>query len=321
MAADTKIEWADHTFNAWWGCKAISPGCDNCYAKALAKRAGRDFAVRTRMSSNYWQQPGKWNDNAAAFHAVHGRRQRVFCCSLADVFDNEVPAEWRHDLFNLIAQTPSLDWLLLTKRPQNIVRMVQEAGCIAGNGTRYLPGNVWLGATAEDQRRAEINVPALLKAKELTGAAIAFLSMEPLLGQVDLRHVGAGLGGCLKRQANYEASGAITRTPRIDWVIVGGESGPKARPMHPDWARSLRDQCDAAGVKFLFKQWGEWASTWHARLDPAVAERKPYVHVTPMCRLDGTNMSAPNYQLDRIGKRAAGRLLDGVTHDEFPESQ
>jgi len=261
MASNSKIEWCDHTFNPWVGCTKVSPGCDHCYAEALMDK--RMHVVqwgqgRKRTRAANWKLPLLWERGHGDFMTLHNRRQRVFCASLADVFDNDVPTDWREDLFELVRCTPHLDWLLLTKRPQNITRMVRAHGAIAGNATRYLPLNVWLGTTVEDQKRADINIPALLRTRGDLGAGVLFLSMEPLLGPVDLERPRPGPdldqgGGRMICQPWLIQSG-------IDWVIVGGESGPNARPMHPAWAQSLRDQCQAAGVPFLFKQWGHQAA-------------------------------------------------------------
>ena len=260
MAANTKIEWADHTFNPWVGCTKISPGCDHCYAEGWAKRTG-DAALwqgnRRRTSDANWRLPLKWNREAEAA----GVRRRVFCASLADMFDNQAEVSWRHALWELIHDTPHLDWLLLTKRPQNIAKMLPNYD------THPLPDwgqgwpNVWLGTTVENQAEADRRIPLLLGVP----AAKRFLSCEPLLGPVDLTAVQQTVdpgffGDCLQwyhKGYCHEIEGISY--PTIDWVIAGGESGPGARPMHPNWARSLRDQCAAAGVPFLFKQWGEWA--------------------------------------------------------------
>lgn len=308
MAENTKIEWAHHTFNPWMGCQKVSPACDHCYAevntavRALGVQWGPG-AERRRTSAANWHQPLKWNLQAARL----GIRYRVFCASLADVFDNAVPDQWRTDLFELIRITPNLDWLLLTKRPQNIVRMVHASGAIAGNGARFLPDNVWLGTTAEDQDRADQNIPVLLRTRSELGARVLFVSMEPLLGPVDLRYLQpgdppteinalAGTHGVLRPHGG-ECS-------RVDWIIVGGESGHQARPMHPDWVRSLRDQCLAARVPFMFKQWGNWAP---ARAGIEIIS-STYDHKFE----DGTWM-------ERVGqKKDAGRLLDGRTWDEVP---
>jgi protein gp37 len=229
--AETKIEWTitilpdgtvirGYTFNPWMGCTKVSPGCEHCYAESLSKRYGKEIwgkgKERYRTSSAYWKNPLRWNAEAAK----GGYRIKVFCASMADVYDPEVPEEWRSDLFQLIRRTPHLDWLILTKRPQNIVAMMHGEA---------LPENVWLGTSVEDQYRADLRIPVLVSIP----ATIHFLSVEPLLESVDL----GTLAG-------------------IDWVIVGGESGHHCRPMDLEWARDIRDQCRAAGVAFFMKQLG-----------------------------------------------------------------
>lgn len=302
MSENSKIEWTDHTFNPWEGCQKVSPGCDHCYAETRNARYAGGTAVnwgpgapRRRTSAANWRKPLAWNAAHAEFFAQHGRRQRVFCASLADVFDNAVDPAWRADLFELIEQTPNLDWLLLTKRIGNAASMTAQVRPGYDNWLHDV-GNVWLGASIVNQEEADRDIPKLLG----TPARVRFLSMEPLLGPVDL---------C---QAHF----APVKLPRVDWIIVGGESGPGARPMHPNWARSLRDQCAAAGVPFLFKQWGEWL--------PAVEGRS----ITgPVLILEGAAPFTNNPQwhgfedgqkVARVGKKAAGRQLDGVQHDGYP---
>ncbi len=301
MSSNSKIEWTDHTFNPWIGCTKVSPACDHCYAERstpsrtlkVAWGAGRP---RHRTSPGNWKDPGLWNAQAEAFAAQHGRRQRVFCASLADVFDNEVDREWRDDLATLILDTPNLDWLLLTKRIGNAGRML---------GEMFLdgpPDHLWLGATICNQTEYDRDIAKLKQVP----ARVRFLSMEPLLGRVDL-----GLCDCDHGSipAPHNAGGVTcpkcngTGGHRVDWVIVGGESGPNARPMHPDWARSLRDQCQAVGVPFLFKQWGEWLPMLGQAEGVAVGKK------TTMP--DGSVMGW-------AGKKAAGRMLDGRTWDEVP---
>jgi protein gp37 len=306
MAETTKIEWTDATFNPWMGCTRVSLGCDHCYAATatpirtmgITWGPGED---RKRTSAGNWDQPLRWNAQHAEFFARTGRRRRVFCASLADVFDNEVPAEWRADLFRVIALTPHLDWLLLTKRIGNAAAMIDAAMRAIGDvaWAREPWRNVWLGATIVNQEEADRDIPKLLA----TPAHLHFLSMEPLLGPVSLhRFMGQGFG------------------PAPSWVIVGGESGPGARPMHPEWARSLRDQCAAVDVSFLFKQWGEFAPT-----EIAIGE-----YLAPDPTREGERIAGPGGQLTscpdgdrftvmrRVGKKAAGRLLDGVEHNGFP---
>lgn len=335
MAENTSIEWADHTFNPWIGCQVASPdGCKNCYAERLVKRFGDDFAQRRRTSEANWKLPLKWNAQAAR----EGRRFRVFCASLADVFDNQVPEPWRWDLFRLIAATPHLDWLLLTKRIGNAREMLNSAAAaVAGEFVgatewdRHQWPNVWLGATVVNQAEADRDIPKLLA----TPARVRFLSIEPMLGPIDLTRIELHKGPIkLLPDAPAEWRGmrevavvmnALKGSKQLgmaplSWVICGGESGPGARPMHPDWARSLRDQCAAAGVSFLFKQWGEWAPAESVGDDDdrKLAER--------WIRLDGTEPPAGQgvdfFRGDEVlywvGKKAAGRQLDGRTHDEFP---
>lgn len=226
MAEDSKIEWTDHTFNPWTGCTKVSPGCDHCYAESWAKRSGHVLwgnHDRKHTTQAYWRSPLAWEDRARRFFHEHGRRQRVFCASLADVFDNQAPQSWRDELFALVRKTPSLDWLMLTKRPQNIRKMLPIDW-----GAGY--DNVWLGTTAEDQARYDQRWPHLAAAP----AAVRFISYEPAIGPLRLA-----------------ASGM-----QPDWLICGGESGGKARDMSPGWARSITEDCTALGVAFFFKQWG-----------------------------------------------------------------
>jgi protein gp37 len=370
MAADTKIEWCDHTFNPWIGCTKVSRaatgggGCDGCYAevstpaRVLRSKGAETWgpgAPRVRTSVANWKMPLRWDAQHEAFFAQHGRRQRVFCASLADVFDNAVDPQWRVDLFNLILSTPHLDWLLLTKRIGNAARMIEET---LPDNMKALPADcpvawpwphVWLGATVVNQAEADRDIPKLLAAP----AAKRFLSMEPLLGPVDLSRIDidghseiyplAGTTNC-----EDDDGDPTPDLPALDWVIVGGESGPGARPMHPDWARGLRDQCATAGVPFLFKQWGEWfpisqqaeefthrlyRANRKARLhedqgalddcygrtclvEQAVIHEDGSVHtpLAPMAFLQGTGAMLTF----KAGKKAAGRALDGREWNEVP---
>ena len=323
MAANSKIEWCDHTFNPWLGCTRVSPACDHCYAESWARRTGRPHlwqGERQRTAPANWRQPLLWNRQAAR----DGTRPRVFCASLADVFDNQVPPAWREDLWRLISETLDLDWLLLTKRPQNIRKMLPTHW-------NYPWPNVWLGTTVENQAEADRRIPHLLNVP----AAVRFLSCEPLLGPVALKpwlsRGDAGLAAidplaaALLRGAEAERSAWVR--PAIDWIICGGESGPKARPMHPDWARALRDQCATAGVPFFFKQGGEWAVASRKNGYRGVADmamnNAHWVHsdgamTKPSARRDGHEVRDDVWAMWKAGKKAAGRLLDGRTHDEFP---
>ncbi len=214
-------------------------------ASRLAACCGALTPERRVFGDKHWNEPLKWNARAER----EGRRMRVFCASMADVFDKDAPAGARARLLSLIADTPHLDWLLLTKRIGNATRMLQDAcmhdGRLMDASDRYRPPpNVWLGATVVNQEEADRDIPKLLA----TPARVRFLSIEPMLGPIDLR-----IGGM--SMPDYAPHRPL---PQVSWVIAGGESGPYARPAHPDWFRSLRDRCAAAGVPFHFKQWGEW---------------------------------------------------------------
>lgn len=339
MTANSKIEWTDHTFNPWIGCQAVSPACDHCYAEKLVNgRMRGDFSQRRRTSDSNWRQPLAWNRKAEK----EGRRYRVFCASLADVFDNQAEEMWRADLWQLIEATPHLDWLLLTKRPQNVQNMLPTGW---GDGWP----NVWLGTTVENQTEADRRIPHLLKVP----AKVRFLSCEPLLGPVDLtavrwpcpkeHYVDVLRGGYWNMAPHlFGAPAARPGEPRggftnhsdmpgqpgmIRWVIAGGESGPGARPMHPDWARSLRDQCAEAGVAFHFKQWGEWGvSTPHTAWAPAgslkaftISSSTDRKRIGRTIYEAGSGEGQPSAILDRIGKARAGRLLDGREHNAVPQ--
>ncbi|HRH29642.1 MAG TPA: phage Gp37/Gp68 family protein, partial [Aquabacterium sp.] len=222
MSENTKIEWCDHTFNPWEGCQKVGPGCDHCYAETRNARFSGGQAInwgpgapRRRTSAGNWAKPLKWQANAAAFQSEHGRRQRVFCASLADVFDNAVPPEWRLDLFKLIAETPDLDWLLLTKRIGNVPAMLGDYRTVP------LVPNIWIGATITSQAEADRDIPKLLAVP----ARVRFLSMEPLLGPVSFEGMFANQNDVRDHTNMLE---------ELAWVIVGGESGPGARPMSPN---------------------------------------------------------------------------------------
>jgi protein gp37 len=284
MGESTAISWTDHTFNPWWGCTRVSPGCQHCYAEAFAKRTGHDVwgqgGARRFFGDKHWAEPLRWDRQAEA----DGRPHLVFCASMADVFEDrpELVAP-RADLYDVIRATPHLIWQLLTKRPENVMGMVPDAWEYA----REWPSNVWIGTTVEDQQRADERIPELLAIP----APVRFLSCEPLLGPVDLwphlvgcqHESDSGLGDNLWR---CDACGAVRREvedpdgpvhvmqlrprrdyrarydtvqpgrPGIDWVIVGGESGPGHRPLDLDHARRIREDCLHAGVPFLFKQVG-----------------------------------------------------------------
>ncbi|MBN1430465.1 MAG: phage Gp37/Gp68 family protein [Anaerolineae bacterium] len=249
MGENTGISWTDHTFNPWWGCQKVSEGCKNCYAEHLANHRlhmsvfGPVATTRRKgMSENYWEQPFKWNKAAPAGLGVI--RKRVFCASMADVFeDHPQVEEWRERLWAVIEVTPNLDWLLLTKRPENIEAMLPDRW-IFGSGT---PKNIWLGASAENQDHLDSRWPVLQSIGRTWGIRYLFLSLEPLLGPINLE--------VAYEYHEHDEDGHNWRCG-VDWVIVGGESGFNARPMNLGWARAVRDQCVENEIPFFFKQVG-----------------------------------------------------------------
>lgn len=363
MGENSKIEWCEHTFNPWHGCTKVSTGprgaCEKCYAASLAARygwgrfggPGDGVGYRTRTGPANWKKPLAW-DRAAA---KAGTRPFVFCASLADVFDNQVEPQWRRDLFDLIRATPALVWLLLTKRPQNIERLFGEAMLDppdGGSGYPW-PANAAIGCTVVTQEEADRDVPALLQAKAALKPAFAFVSMEPLMGPVDLTRVDDGAAhrevpedewGCLDDEDSPPAlwwdaltgersimHGGATGDWRrydasLDWVIAGGESGPGARPSHPDWFRDLRDQCATARTPFLFKQWGEWTPGENAGPVTGPQTGAYFDDDGAWSLSQFTRRAAEDLHTDdepdvwRVGKKAAGRLLDGVLHDARPSA-
>lgn len=278
---NSAIEWTHHTFNPWWGCTKVSAGCDNCYAANLSRRYGHNVwghdTQRRFLSDATWNQPLVWNSEAAAA----GAHERVFCASMGDVFEcrsDLVPHRLR--LLNLIGATSNLNWLLLTKRPHSIKKLLPH-------GYEF-PANVWLGTTVENQEAANKRIKHLL---EFKAPAVRFLSCEPLLGPVDIRRY-------LERGPNEVA---------VNWVIAGGESEHGARPMNPEWAESLLAQCQEAGVPFLFKQWGSWALV--NQVDGVSAKRK----IIEVQRQDGSSV-----QMVNVGKKVAGRVLNNKEWTDFP---
>jgi protein gp37 len=280
MAKDSAIEWTHHTFNPWWGCTKVSPGCKHCYAETWARRVGQELwgahAPRRELSEAYWRQPLLWNAEAVRL----GERRRVFCASMADVFEDRRDLDTRRErLWHLIAATPKLDWLLLTKRPHKVTALAPYG--------EHWPGNVWLGSTAENQKWLDRRMVELSAIK----AKILFLSCEPLLGPIDL--------------SRWVAAAQRGEQRLINWVIAGGESGHHARPPHPEWFTSLRDQCVRANISFHFKQWGNWR--------PARPQEVNGYKARTLFLTNGDRILIAN-----IGKKKAGRVLDGRTWDDYP---
>lgn len=348
MADGTKIEWTDATWNPITGCSVVSPGCTNCYAMALAGTRLKSHESRkdltkevngkhvwtgqVRFNAEWLDQPLRWT-----------KPRQIFVCAHGDLFAEGVPDEWLDRIFAVMALARQHTFQVLTKRPERMRAYIERFkpspamdGFVTRDGVHSsdsprgwpifgnwpLP-NVWLGVSVEDQRRADERIPILLD----TPAAIRWISAEPLLGPVMLtnifdytnEHATDALAGRRYFNPRDDEGSAVNR---LNWVVAGGESGPNARPMHPDWARSLRDQCAAAQVPFLFKQWGEYAPRRAAEPADNVDARKALI-----VRPDGGITSgllaygSDAWLMDKAGKRTAGRLLDGVEHNGFPETR
>ena len=300
MGANTKIEWTDATWNPVTGCTHVSEGCRNCYAERVLPRTGQSFD-KVVCHPDRLDAPLHWK-----------RPIRIFVNSLSDLFHEDVPDEFIAKVFLTMISAKRHTFQILTKRPRRMLDLLEKPSAafpLAMMVGDVLP-NVWLGVSCEDQHTADER--ALLLSQ--TPAAVRFISAEPLLGPISLKGYIGELWFCNKcgfvGESTQDGKGfhdrcnyfAGKQRPLLDWVIVGGESGPMARPMHPDWARSLRDQCQAAGVPFFFKQCGEW------REEPNMPDEHAHVFS------DGTRMGRP-------GKKAAGRMLDGRTWDEMPTAK
>lgn len=314
MGKVTGISWADHTFNPWIGCAKVSAGCQNCYAEhdtfpRMERAAGVELwgvnAARHVTGDGNWRQPETWNRRASRDRI----RRKVFCASLADVFEARADlVEPRARLWTLIEGTPHLDWLLLTKRPENIERMLPERWSSIGyymlHGTlpelSPFPQNVWMGVSAENEEQFRKRWPVLESVGRRWYIPVLFVSAEPLLGPIDMEDD-------LVEFIEHEEDNTIW-VRGIDWVICGGESGRNARPMHPAWARSLRDQCQEVEVPFFFKSHGEWL---HESQFTTEAQRHGGLSVVRREAGDGM-------QFVRVGRKLTGDMLDGKGQHEFP---
>jgi protein gp37 len=349
MADGTHIEWTDATWNPITGCSVVSPGCTNCYAMRLAgtrmkhhpsragltreTKAGPVWTGEVRVNWEWLDQPLRWSRPRMIFVCAHGDlfHESVDWETIAQIYGVGIAAHHlrghilqvltkrherarellnRDDFWDLANSTASME---ITSRTDPLTRRSDDARATCDD---YTPGNpppgIWLGVSVEDQVRADERIPALLE----TPAAVRWLSMEPLLGPVDLNALAEGAENlnALTGLRENPFGDIVTRRygSKIDWVVVGGESGPNARPMHPDWARLIRDQCAAADVPFHFKQWGAWAP------DPA-GDRCVDLTGRNMPNLEphGANGDGTVRVAD-VGKKRAGRLLDGVEHNGFP---
>ena len=335
MSDKTKIEWTDATWNPVTGCTKVSEGCDHCYAETIAHRfagtAAYPNGFDVTLRPERLDQPLRWQ-----------RPRRIFVNSMSDLFHKDVPDEYIARVFAVMALAPQHTFQVLTKRPgrmrsllssQHFLQEVRFAHvfhmeeALPANPNNLVPvwplPNVWVGTSVENQKWAGVRTDQL----RATPAAVRFLSCEPLLGAVLLCRCDGAAYEVKRHPLIVNQACPLHGFPRLDWVIVGGESGPHARPMHPAWARSLRDQCTAAGVPFLFKQWGEWGlqgdSTrqcfiWPdgTALEAGETQRSP-INGLP---IPAAVPARPGWvHMVRVGKRAAGRELDGRTWDEYPE--
>ncbi len=337
MADHTHIEWTDATWNPVTGCSVVSPGCTNCYAMKLAgtrlkhhpsragltvdTKAGPVWNGMVRLNEQWLDQPLRWK-----------RPRMIFVCAHGDLFHEDVPDEWIDRIFAVMAEAHWHTFQVLTKRSARAraylstwatrERIGEAQHHEHGDNCAYTNvacdaiwplNNVWLGVSAEDQQRADDRVPDLLE----TPAAVRFVSAEPLLGPIELRDIHDGVD-CLGRR-----TGA-----RLDWVIVGGESGRRARPTHPDWVRNIRDACAAAGTAFFFKQWGTWSAFYDRDRDDPDWRSVPtvdgqmgsgatrFLNLAGGCGFHGEKLVA----VRNVGKNLAGRLLDGVEHSAMPKA-
>lgn len=348
MAEATNIEWADATLNFWVGCTKVSVGekgaCTHCYAETWANRWPQNRGTwgvgAPRIQFSHLQAKARKLEKLAIAKAARG--EGAFFCfsnSLSDIFDNEVPIAWLAEAIEIARSTPHVTYLFLTKRPQNIVKRFLETirvtpppgmtgiEAIQEQGLdRWWPRNIAIGCTVVTQKEADRDIPWLLKAKALLRPAFAFVSMEPLMEVVDLTQIEAkvGKGTDVFSALSYDGDpdeDVEFGTACIDWVITGGESGTNARITPVEAFRSLRDQCAQAGVPFMFKQWGEWVGAevyeegGHGGLTRSQVPGETFPG-KPAHWWSGDALGGVISIL--VGKKAAGRLLDGVEHNDRP---
>ncbi len=308
----TSIEWTDASWNPIVGCTEISPGCANCYAARLAASrlthtpqyknlatidgTGVKFPRNVRWTGEVRFLPERLEE------PLHWRKpRRIFVCDMGDLFHESVEDDWLESIFVTMLNCKRHTFQILTKRPQRMFEYFKKRWWLPVSERWADPmPNVWLGVSVENQHFADERIPLLLQ----TPAAVRWISCEPLLGSLDI----SKYLRCRKGQ-EITPGGCVSIIPDLDWVVCGGESGPSARPMHPDWARLLRDQCQAAGVPFFFKQWGEFG--------PPQKELNHLTAALPRT-FTGVNIGGGELML-RYGKKLSGRLIDGREWNEFPQ--
>ena len=351
--AKTRIEWAEVVWNPITGCTLISEGCQNCYARRMANRLrGRcgypaDDPFKVTLHKDRLEEPLRWK-----------KPRRVFVCSMGDLFHEDVPFEFIASVFGVMANSLQNTYMVLTKRPQRmkeffdwlylsaasyyardhrtvsydddrinvfIMKIASEYGINLDFMRKWPLFNVWLGVTAENQARADERIPILLQMP----AAVRFVSVEPMLGPLDIYrwlrcHICSNNGSYYNPNSDEveECHICSSEDPSLlDWVICGGETGPGARPVHPDWVRSLRNQCQDAGVPFFFKQWGEWAGITEGGVHPGdvCISEDGFIDTADEDYICFANES-DGIHMRKVGKKRSGRLLDGRTWDEMPET-
>lgn len=327
---DTTIEWTDKTWNPLRGCRRVSEGCRHCYAERMALRfsgPGQPYEGLVRKVGN----EARWTGEVRLvpellLEPLRWRKpRRVFVNSMSDLFHEDVPFEFIARVFAVMGTAREHIFQVLTKRPARMLQFMdtlrngyildvpREAGDeLWASYILPLP-NVWLGVSVEDQAAADERIPLLLR----TPAAVRWISAEPLFGPVDLSHYLVDDWTRIGDDVHYHVGDSL------HWVVVGGESGPGARPMHPDWARSLRDQCQAAGVAYFFKQWGEWTPNLFDVFDDYVVAKAlsgsyPTTTLWNNEQIVEGQRVGTSLESYRVGKKAAGRLLDGREWNEYP---
>jgi protein gp37 len=318
--ADTKIEWANKVINPVAGCTKVSPGCANCYAENMAYARGDKNTFE--KYEDVVDDKGRWTGTVTVNLSVMEdvlkwkKPRRIFVCSMGDLFHDNVPFEFVERVFNIISLNQKHNFLVLTKRPERMEKFFKQANYNGFNSDSKPLPNIWLGVSVENQQTADERIPILLQIP----ATVRWISVEPMLGPIFLPSQWMDYG----RYGQYGV-------PTINWIVCGGESGPGARPMHPEWAKNLRDQCKAADVRFLFKQHGEFKevcryNSWPKYSDGVGSVSRAIGGRGALLNADGSDLvnGGPDHKvypishLERVGKKNAGRLLDGAEHNEYP---